>query len=34
MQPILVDGGQLAAQAAIEIFDDSCIAAHDFFSPP
>ena len=29
MQPVLVDRGQFVPQAAIEIFDDSCLALHD-----
>ena len=29
MQPILVDGGELVAQALVEIFDDLCVALHD-----
>ena len=28
MQPVLVDGRQLMPQAAVEIFNDSCIALH------
>src|ERR1700687_33300 len=34
MQPILVDGGELAAQTLVEIFDDSCVALHDALSLP
>jgi hypothetical protein len=28
MQPILADGGKLAAQALVEIIDDFCVALH------
>ena len=28
VQPVLVDGGQLVPQAAVEIFNDLCIAFH------
>jgi hypothetical protein len=28
MQPILVDGGEFAAQALVEIFDDLRVALH------
>jgi hypothetical protein len=34
MQPILVDGGEFAAQTLIEIFNDSCVALHDALSLP
>jgi hypothetical protein len=32
MQPILVDGGELAAQALVEIIDDLGVALHDALS--
>jgi hypothetical protein len=32
MQPVLVDGGEFAAQPLVEIFNDSGIALHDRFS--
>jgi hypothetical protein len=28
MQPVLVNGGELVPQAAIEVFDDPCVALH------
>src|SRR5216684_9306358 len=28
MQPVLIDGGELMPQTAIEIFDDPCVAFH------
>jgi hypothetical protein len=33
MQPVLVDGGKLVPQAAVEVLDDPCIALHDLFNP-
>jgi len=32
MQPVLVDGGEFAAQTLVEIFDDLGVALHDAFS--
>jgi hypothetical protein len=29
MQPVLIDGGELAAQTLVEIFDDFWVALHD-----
>jgi hypothetical protein len=34
MQPILVDGGEFAAQALIELFDDFWVALHGALSLP
>jgi hypothetical protein len=34
MQPILVDGGKLAAETLVEIIDDFEVALHDALSLP
>jgi len=34
MQPILVDGGEVAAQSRVEVADDFCVALHDALALP